>query len=224
MVDDIFNGKNQSRKEREVILFLFNTFSIFSSFSFLISLTFLEENLFYTLFRFIMKTLEQKSEFTDFLGKKWKVNCIGCGIAKKVVNPPFGLIYETNNFVIHQDPLIPLRGFIIIASKHHISSINEMDRLVYEELSSLIYQTRKSLQTLGSIINITIIQEERSPHFHVWMFPWYEEIIKKKLNSIQNIRSIMKDIQKSRLQESEISKIQNNISILQNYFIKKNLL
>ena len=165
-----------------------------------------------------MNKFEEKSEFTDFLGKCWKTNCIGCGIAKKVVNPPFGLIYETNNFVVHQDPLIPLRGFTIIASKNHISSINDMNKLEYEEFSSLLHQTRKSLQTLGNILNVTIIQEERSPHFHVWMFPWYKEMIKNKTQSIQNIRLIMKDIQKSTLQDSEITKIQNDIILLQNYF------
>ncbi|QEE17546.1 HIT family hydrolase [Promethearchaeum syntrophicum] len=165
-----------------------------------------------------MKKPETISEFTDFLEKKWNFICMGCGIAQKVVNPPFGLIYESKNFVIHQDPLIPLSGFIIIASKNHISSITEMDEIVYEELSSLIYQTRKSLQTLGGILNITIIQEERSPHFHLWMFPWYKEMIGNKQNSIQNIRSIMKNLQKTRLQEFQISKIQNDIRILQNYF------
>ena len=170
-----------------------------------------------------MKKLEEKSEFTDFLGKKWKVKCMGCGIAKKVVNPPFGLIYESKNFVIHQDPLIPLSGFIIIASKNHISSISEMNILDYEELSSLIYQTRKSLQSLRGILNVTIIQEERSPHFHLWMFPWYEEMIGIQLNSIQNIRSIMKDLQKTNLHESKISKIQNDIKILQDYFKIQNI-
>ena len=93
-----------------------------------------------------------------------------------------------------------------------------MNKSEYEELSSLIYQTRISLQFLRSIINVTIIQEERSPHFHVWMFPWYKEMIKNKPQSIQNIRLIMKDIQKSNLQDSEITKIQNDIVILQNYF------
>ena len=40
--------------------------------------------------------------------------CTGCSIAKGEIG---SIIYETKNFVINQDPEVPLKGFLVISSK-----------------------------------------------------------------------------------------------------------
>ena len=108
----------------------------------------------------------------DFLGKEWAYDCMGCAIADGSLLVPGGLILDTEHFSVHQDPLIPLPGFLVIASKRHIHSISEMDSAEYEDLSRLIRSTHQAIKQVTRIDPLTLVQEERSPHFHLWFFPW----------------------------------------------------
>jgi diadenosine tetraphosphate (Ap4A) HIT family hydrolase len=62
----------------------------------------------------------------DFINNEWSCKCIGCSIGSGEVVPPGGIITETKNFVLHQDPEVPIKGFLIIASKKHIQSISQI--------------------------------------------------------------------------------------------------
>lgn len=56
----------------------------------------------------------------DFLGNQWDCDCLGCSIGNGSIIPPGGIIKTTNHFVLHQDPEIPIHGFLIVASRDHI--------------------------------------------------------------------------------------------------------
>ncbi|MFD3157361.1 hypothetical protein ACFIJ5_10940 [Haloimpatiens sp. FM7330] len=60
-----------------------------------------------------------------------------------------------------------------IASKKHLKSINQLTLDEVTELTNLIYKSRLALNKISDINEIVIIQEERSNHFHVWLFPKY---------------------------------------------------
>lgn len=62
----------------------------------------------------------------DILGKEWNCECIGCSIGTGEITPPGEVIMSTDNFVLHEDPEIPIKGFLIVASKKHIKSISEL--------------------------------------------------------------------------------------------------
>jgi len=100
--------------------------------------------------------------------------CLGCEIVNKNIQTPFGIMLETYNFVVFQDPEIPIPGFMIINSKRHIKSILNMERQEYSELMNLVYKVRKTMMNLTEIIDVVIIQKELSPHFHLWLMPRYE--------------------------------------------------
>ncbi len=59
---------------------------------------------------------------TDFLEQTWIIPCMGCAIANHTMLPPGGIIMETAHFCLHQDPLIPLPGFLVIGAKRHVHS------------------------------------------------------------------------------------------------------
>ena len=99
--------------------------------------------------------------------------CLGCAIAAGEWAPPGGIIAETASFVLHQDPEVPIKGFLIAASKRHIRSLAEMSQTEAQELFGLVYRARLALRQLGDIGNVTLIQEERSAHFHLWLLPRY---------------------------------------------------
>lgn len=62
----------------------------------------------------------------DFLGNEWDIDCMGCAISNRSMSVPGGFIQRTQHFCVHQDPQIPLPGFLVIASLRHIQSISDM--------------------------------------------------------------------------------------------------
>ena len=127
----------------------------------------------------------------DILDNEWQCNCIGCSISTGEVIPPGGIIRETENFILHQDPEIPIKGFLIIASKKHIKSISQLSFEESQELFDLVYKARRALESIDDIKEVSIIQEERSSHFHLWLLPRYQWMDDICINSLSTIREIM---------------------------------
>jgi diadenosine tetraphosphate (Ap4A) HIT family hydrolase len=109
----------------------------------------------------------------DFINNEWSCKCIGCSIGSGEAVPPGGIITETKNFVLHQDPEVPIKGFLIIASKKHIQSISQITLEESSELFDLVYRARLAMKNTADINEVTVIQEERSGHFHIWLLPRY---------------------------------------------------
>ena len=130
----------------------------------------------------------------DFTNKKWEIDCIGCSIANRKMLCPGGMIYENESCYIHQDPAVPIEGFLIVGTKRHIQRITDLSKKEYSDLSFLIYEGRNLINTIVTVKNITIIQEEGSSHLHFWLFPWHDWMIKKYgKESLDYIRTITKD-------------------------------
>lgn len=127
----------------------------------------------------------------DFINNEWSCKCIGCAIGTGEVVPPGGIIAETKNFVIHQDPEVPIKGFLIIASKKHIQSISQITPEESSELFDLLYRARLTMKNTGYINEVTVIQEERSGHFHIWLLPSYDWMTDRFGNSLSSIREMM---------------------------------
>ena len=129
--------------------------------------------------------------FTDILNREWTCQCIGCQIASGEVVTPGGMIAETKNFRLDQDPEIPIKGFLIIASKSHIKSISQLTCDESQELFDLVYRARIALTSIEDIKEVTIIQEERSGHLHLWLLPRYEWMNERFANSLSTVREMM---------------------------------
>ena len=128
----------------------------------------------------------------DFLGNEWDIQCMGCAISSRAMPVPGGFIQRTQYFCVHQDPLIPLPGFLVIASLGHIQSIFEMQVAEYEEFSRLLRITQYAIREATRVRYLTLVQEESSPHFHLWFFPWTEKVIERYgPPSLIRIREIM---------------------------------
>ena len=118
--------------------------------------------------------------------------CVGCAIAAGELIPPGGIIAGTPSFVLHQDPEVPIKGFLIAASRRHIRSLAEMSPVEAQELFGLVYRARLALLRLEEIQAITLIQEERSAHFHLWLLPRYAWMDDDGFaDSLSTVRAIM---------------------------------
>jgi diadenosine tetraphosphate (Ap4A) HIT family hydrolase len=148
----------------------------------------------------------------DFLGNEWDIDCMGCAISNRSMLVPGDFILRTQYFCVHQDPLIPLQGFLVIAALRHIQSISEMQEPEYDEFSKLVRTAQHAIKETIKIKYLTIVQEESSVHFHLWFFPWTKNVIKQyEQPSLTKIREIMADYRNQLISEVEWKELEKTI-------------
>ena len=148
----------------------------------------------------------------DSQGNEWDIDCMGCAISNRSMSVPGGFIHRTQYFCVHQDPLIPLPGFLVIASLRHIQSISEMQDAEYEEFALLVRTAHNAIKETTKTEYLTIVQEENSIHFHLWFFPWTQNVIEHYGQpSLAKIREIMANYRKQPTDESEWVEIEKSI-------------
>lgn len=131
-------------------------------------------------------------QFIDITNRRWHPDCLGCAIGDSTVKPPGGLIAENDSSYLHQDPEIPLEAFLVIGIKRHVQSLADFTIEEHGNVSSLLRIGRRLMSLVPEILGVTIIQKEKSPHFHMWMFPWHEWMVGKYgRESLDHIRAIM---------------------------------
>ena len=150
-----------------------------------------------------------KMKRTDILGNDFDVDCIGCALVNKTLVPVGEIIKETENFILHQDPEIPIKGFLIIASKQHIKSITQLTKPQALEFFELCYDARNALLSFDEIIECVLLQEERSSHFHFWLLPKYKWMNDLFENSLTSIRVILKYAKENLKTTQNIKEIEN---------------
>jgi len=109
---------------------------------------------------------------------------------------------------LHQDPEIPIEAFFCISSKRHFKYYYEMNSDEQKDLSALIFRAREIGFKINPSIEYSIIIEERSKHFHIWLFPrleWMNEFP----NSLSSIRDIMNYSRSNQTSSVNISNILN---------------
>ncbi|MCL2704384.1 MAG: HIT family hydrolase [Defluviitaleaceae bacterium] len=151
---------------------------------------------------------------TDILGNDFDVECIGCALSDNTLVPVGGIIKETDNFILLQDIEVPIKGFLVIASKQHIKSFIELPKPQAVEFFKLCYDARAALGNFEDINDCTFIQEERSGHFHFWILPKYKWMNDLFDDSISSIRPIMKYAEKNLKSEENIEDIQKCVERL----------
>jgi len=138
----------------------------------------------------------------------FEIECIGCALVNKSLVPIGGIIKETQNFILHHDPEVPIKGFLIIASKQHIKSITQLPKPQAMEFFELSYDARTALLSFEDIVDCTFIQEEKSGHFHFWIFPRYEWMDSLFESSLSSIRLMMKYAEENMKTEKNINDIE----------------
>jgi len=141
-----------------------------------------------------------------------KVRCTGCALHKGKLKRPGEKVYETKNFNVEQDFETPIPGFMIVSSKKHIKSIEELNENQRKEFIEVLYKVRKALTKVLKIKYVYIIQKEDTiiarSHFHMWLFPRYKwmdrfgdkiasvtsiiEYSRKNMQNISNLKKVKK--------------------------------
>ena len=126
----------------------------------------------------------------DFLGNEWHYDCMGCAILKGEVKIPGGFICEGKYTILGADPEIPIPGFLIVNVKRHVNSIAKLNKAERYEIIDMVAGAERALKALNGAEDITIVQEERAKHLHIWIFPndtWMTERFGKGIPYLSDI-------------------------------------
>lgn len=108
-------------------------------------------------------------------GKTIEVECLSCALTSGLIEPDGGVVFETKYFHAHQDVAYPIMGLIILASKRHIKSFDELTEVEKTEYIQALTRIRKAQR---EVLNIEYVyyfyNEDTTHHFHTWMVPRYE--------------------------------------------------
>ena len=126
----------------------------------------------------------------DILGNEIKSECVGCAIVRGEIQLPGGVIYDGKSIILAADPEIPIPGFLIITSKRHIQSFAELSSEERTEIGNIIVLAERAIKDLKIAETVTLVQEERSKHFHIWIFPNQEWMREKYGYGLQYLRDI----------------------------------
>ena len=159
---------------------------------------------------------------TDILGNKLTYECMGCAIVSGAITPPGNIIHNGNGFILAADPEVPIPGFLVVNSKRHISSISELTVEERIEMINIVAHAEKALKQLKLANEITIVQEERSKHLHVWIFPTNDWMIEKFGKGVQYLRDIFAYAQ-DHANDDTIANILECIRLVRNYFNKNDI-
>ncbi len=158
----------------------------------------------------------------DFLGNEWTFECLGCSIANGEIEIPGGVIYDGNAVVLGADPEVPIPGFLIISSKRHVTSFSQYTKEERLEIGEVLYYAEKALKDLKIADELTIVQEERSKHFHIWIFPKYDWMVEKFGQGISYLRDIAK-YAKDHATDKEKESIVKIVDDVRKYFADHNI-
>ena len=156
---------------------------------------------------------------TDILGQTWKYNCMGCSIVNKEIISPGGIIYEGKYTIIAADPEVPIPEFMILNFKRHIRSFSELTKEERDEVGDIISMVENGLKDLDVCNNFTLVQEERSKHFHIWIFPHYDWMEEKFGKGISYLRDIMQYARENS-DDLTIKEVLDVVSSLKDYLKK----
>lgn len=158
----------------------------------------------------------------DFLGNEWKYDCMGCAISRGDIEIPGGVIYNGKFLTLGADPEIPIPGFLIISLKRHANSFSELSRDERIEIGDVIFTAEKALKELNITSEVTLVQEERSKHFHIWIFPNYSWMTEKFGKGITYLRDISSYAQQNS-NEGNVKKVLDVVSKVRKYFEEHNI-
>lgn len=159
---------------------------------------------------------------TDFLGNEWTYDCMGCSIARGEIKIPGGIIYEGNYTILASDPEIPIPGFLIVNIKRHINSFSELSKEERNEVGNVITYAEKALKELNIVNEVTLVQEERSKHLHIWIFPNYNWMTEKFGKGITYLREISEYAQRT-VNDEKIKEVLDVSQKVRKYFAEHNI-
>lgn len=124
-------------------------------------------------------------------GQTVEVECLSCALTSGVMEPDAQVITESEYFHAHQDVAYPIKGLVILASKRHFTSFDEMTEEEKMDYITVLTKIRKAQRNvLGIEYVYYFYNEDTTHHFHTWMVPRYEWMCQFG-RSIESVRPVL---------------------------------
>lgn len=107
---------------------------------------------------------------TNFMNEEMVFEgCKSCAIGNhNITNLPGGYLYETDFINVTIDPEVPIRGFIVIGIKKHVSQTTELTRKERIQIEDVTNKVKLALQHFGAK-NILLFEDGFSEHYRRWV-------------------------------------------------------
>ncbi|MEH7308254.1 HIT family protein [Neobacillus drentensis] len=124
-------------------------------------------------------------------GNMVEVECLSCALTSGLIEPDGGVVYETEYFHAHQDVAYPIKGLMIVASKRHITCLDELTEAEKIDYINILTKIRKAQREVLGIENVYYFyNEDTTHHFHMWMVPRYEWMYRFG-RSVESVRPVL---------------------------------
>ncbi|MBV7506655.1 diadenosine tetraphosphate hydrolase [Bacillus sp. sid0103] len=124
-------------------------------------------------------------------GNTVEVECLSCALTSGLIEPDGGVVYETDYFHAHQDVAYPIKGLMIVASKRHITCLDELTEAEKIDYINILTKIRKAQREVLGIENVYYFyNEDTTHHFHMWMVPRYEWMYQFG-RSVESVRPVL---------------------------------
>jgi diadenosine tetraphosphate (Ap4A) HIT family hydrolase len=147
-------------------------------------------------------------------GRTIEVECLSCAIVDGVIEPNGGVVIETEYFHAHQDVAYPIKGLVILASKRHVTSFDELtpeEKLDYIDILTKIRKVQR--EVLGIEFVYYFYNEDTTHHFHTWMVPRYEWMYEFG-RSVESVRPVLLHARENMNTDENIQEVKNAINAL----------
>ena len=147
-------------------------------------------------------------------GETVEVECLSCAITSGLIEPDGGVILETKDFHAHQDVAYPIKGLVILASKRHITCLDE---LTEEEMLDYIHTLKTIRKAQREALGIEHVyyfyNEDTTHHFHTWMVPRYDWMYEFG-RSIESVRPALLHARNEMNTKEHVQEVVNAIDAL----------
>lgn len=147
-------------------------------------------------------------------GNTVEVECLSCALTSGMIDPDGGVVVETDHFHAHQDVAYPIKGLIILASKRHVTCLDELtetEKLDYIHILSKIRKAQRDV--LGIDYVYYFYNEDSTHHFHTWMVPRYEWVYKFG-RSIESVRPVLLHARNEMNDAENVNEVMQAIGLL----------
>ncbi|PLS17038.1 diadenosine tetraphosphate hydrolase [Bacillus sp. M6-12] len=153
-------------------------------------------------------------------GREIETSCLSCAVANSAIEATGGTIYETNHFHVHQDIAYPIAGLMIVASKRHFYT---MDELTNEEAEEYIFLIRKLRMAQREVLGVEHVyyfyNEDTTHHFHLWMVPRYQWM-NKLGRSVESVRPVLRHSRETMSDEANLKQVMAAADSLRAWLLK----
>ncbi|GIO25554.1 HIT family protein [Ornithinibacillus bavariensis] len=148
-------------------------------------------------------------------GETVEVECLSCEIVSGAVQPDGGVVVETEFFHAHQDVAYPIKGLVILASKRHFTTMDEMSEEEQLDYIHLLTRIRRAQREILGIENVYYFyNEDTTHHFHTWMVPRYKWMYEFG-RSVESVRPVLLHARNHMNNKENVHEVKQAIQALQ---------